>query len=100
MNEFAGYAVEKRGGWWAMLRLARDAKPRPIMGEGDTPVVFPDELSATKAVLRHFVAYFNGNLVASREIAGGSIKDARRARAERLFRNGKEIEVEQEGAAA
>lgn len=46
------------------------------------------------------MAYFNGHLVSSREIAGGSIKDARRARAERLFRNGKEIEVEQKEIAA
>ncbi|MBD9372788.1 hypothetical protein IB238_09165 [Rhizobium sp. ARZ01] len=87
MNEFAGYAREVPMGWWAMLRFARDARPKPLMGEGDKPIVFPDELSATKAVLRHFVAYFNGNLVASREIVGGSIKDARRARAERLFQN-------------
>ncbi|TLX12124.1 hypothetical protein [Rhizobium sp. MHM7A] len=86
MNEFAGYAHPIPGGrWWAMTRFARDSRPKPIMAEGDKPLVFPDELSATKAVLQHTLAYFNGHLVASREIAGSSVKETRRAAADRLF---------------
>ena len=77
-----------------MVRFARDAKPKPIMGAGDKPEGFPDELAATKAALRHVLAYFNGNLVCSREIEGGSIKQVRRAQAERIFSKGKEISAE------
>lgn len=89
MNEFSGYAHPIRGGWWAMIRFARDAKPKPILGEGGAPVVFSDELEATKAALRHVLAYFNGHLVCSGEIAGGSVKEAKFAAAERkLFRGG------------
>lgn len=85
MNEFAGFATPRGGGWWAMTRFARDAKPQPILGDGGAPIVFEDELSATKAVLRHTLAYFNGNLVCSREIAGASIRDVKRAAAEKHF---------------
>ncbi|WP_172730186.1 hypothetical protein [Neorhizobium tomejilense] len=91
MNEFSGYAHPVRGGWWAMTRFARDAKPKPLMEYSERPMVFPDELSATKAVLRHTLAYFNGNLVSSREIAGSSIRDTRRASAEKLFHQRKMV---------
>lgn len=94
MNEFAGFATPRGGGWWAMTRFARDAKPKPLMGEGGAPILFEDELGATKAALQHVLAYFNGHLVCSGEIAGGtSIKQAKFATAERkLFK--------QEGRAA
>ncbi|MBX5238651.1 hypothetical protein [Rhizobium sp. NLR22b] len=85
MNEFAGFATPRGGGWWAMTRFARDAKAKPILGEGGSPLVFQDELSTTKAALHHVLAYFNGHLVASREIAGSSIREARRSAADRLF---------------
>ena len=42
----------------------------------------------------HVLAYFNGHLVFSREIEGASIKQVRRAQAERIFSKGKEISVE------
>lgn len=88
MNCFSAYAVERGGGWWAMVRFARDAKPNPIMADGDRPHTYPDELSATKAALQHVLAYFNGRMVASREIEGGTtIKQAKFATAERkLFK--------------
>lgn len=85
MNEFAGFATPRGGGWWAMTRFARDAKPKPIMGEGGSPIIFHDELSATKAALHHVLAYFNGRLVASREISGGN--SSARSAAERLFQS-------------
>ena len=100
MNEFSGYAHPIRGGWWAMTRFARDAKPKPLLGKGEKPLVFPDELSATKAALQHVLAYFNGHLVCSGEIKGGSIRDARKAKAEKLFRGGgKTVAVERLEAA-
>ncbi|NEH72305.1 hypothetical protein [Rhizobium leguminosarum] len=92
MNEFDGYAHPLRGGGWrAMLRFARDAKPKPLLDKGGDPIWYEDELTATKAALRHVLAYFNGNLVSSGEIAGGTIHLARRAKAERLFRKGGKI---------
>ena len=59
--------------------------------------MFLNELPAAKAVLRHTLAYFYGHLVSSREIVGGSIKRARRAKAEGPFSKG-EIEAQQKGA--
>lgn len=93
MNEFSGFAVRRRGGWHAMLRLARDGEPKPLLDKGGEPQIFPTELAATKAALSHVLAYFNGRLVSSGEIAGGSLKAARIAGAEKLFRKGKAIEV-------
>lgn len=61
MNEFAAYAVERGGGWWGMLRFAKDGQPNPIMGPEDKPHVFPTELEALRAVNAHLLRYFNGN---------------------------------------
>ena len=97
MNEFSGFAVRRRGGWHAMLRLARDGAPKPLLDKGGDPRLFPDELAATKAVLLHVLAYFNGHLVSSGEIAGGSLKAARLASADKLFRKGKVVEVQRIG---
>ncbi len=95
MNEFDGFAKPTRGGnWKAMLRFARDAKAKPLLNKGGSPIMFVDELSATKAALEHILAYFNGNLVSSGEIAGSTIRVARRESAERLFcKGGKIVEV-------
>jgi len=94
MNEFQGFAEPRRGGWFAMLRFASDGQAEPVLGAGGDPILYADELSATKAALAHVLAYFNGHLVASREIAGGSIKAANIENAERLlFRKGRPIPV-------
>ncbi|MDR6818481.1 hypothetical protein J2X76_003658 [Neorhizobium sp. 2083] len=60
MNEFAGFATPRGTGWWAMLRFARDAKPKPVLGEGGAPIVFDTELEALRTVNRHLVGYMNG----------------------------------------
>lgn len=70
MNEFAGYAHRVPLGWWAMLRFARDAKPRPLIGEKGAPTVFSSELDALRAVNKHLLAYFNGHLVRDGERCG------------------------------
>ena len=101
MNKFSAYSQPVPGGFRCMIRFARDAKPKPLMAEGDKPQVFPDELAATKAALHHVLAYFNGNLICSGEIAGGSIKEARRVAADRLFTGGgKTVDVERRSARA
>ncbi len=60
MNEHAGYAVERGGKWWAMLRFPKDGQPKPILGEGGAPVRFDTELEAVKTVNKHLVGYMNG----------------------------------------
>jgi len=81
MNEFAGYAVKRGIGWWAMLRFARDARPKPLMGDKGTPTVFDTELEALRAVNKHLLAYFNGHLVRDGERCGTA-----KSRAELLFK--------------
>jgi hypothetical protein len=95
MNDFDGFARGRGKRWFAMLRLARDGEPKPLLNKGGSPVVFVDELSATKAALEHVLAYFNGHLVSSRDIAGGNIRIAKFQKAERLlFKKGRAIKVE------
>ena len=85
-NRFSAYATKRGGAYWAMVRFAKNAKPNPLMGEGGKPLWFPDELSATKAALAHMLAYFNGHLVSSGELNGGSIREARFAAADKHFK--------------
>ncbi|WP_322884235.1 hypothetical protein U8C35_07715 [Sinorhizobium medicae] len=100
MNHYSGYAHPIRGGWWAMLRFAKDGRPKPLMGPEDKPIVFPDELTATKAVLKNTFQYFNG------EYLRDGAKAERFAAADSLFnlrpirKNGKVIEVERRRAGA
>ena len=68
MNGFEAKAEHRRGGWLAMVRFARDAELKPIVGKRGKEILYADELAATKAALAHVLAYFNGHLVASREI--------------------------------
>jgi hypothetical protein len=100
MNEFAGYTKAVPGGHWAMLRFARDGKPKPIMGKGDKPEVFPTELEALRAVNRHLLRYFNG------EYLRDGAKAERFAAADALFslrpirKNGRVIPIERRRAGA
>ncbi len=100
MNEFAGYTKTVPGGHWGMLRFARDGQPKPIMGEGGAPVVFPTEIEALRAVNRHLLKYFNG------EYLRDGAKAERFAAADKLFslkpirKGGKVIEVERRRAGA
>lgn len=99
MNKYAGYAHQLRRGWWGMLRFARDAKPKPILGEKGAPIVFETELEALRAVNKHLLQYLNFPIVGGECQHVPTIRDARKAKAERLFRKGKEITVERMEAA-
>lgn len=94
MNEFDGFAEARRGGWLAMLRLASDAEPKPILNKGGAPELFPDELAATKAVLQHTFAYFNGRLVRDGVTASADGRVDAKVAANLIFRKGKAIKVE------
>lgn len=85
-----------------MLRFARDGKPKPVMGEGDKPIVYPTELEATQEALKHLLAYMNSDYLRVGETASAARTDA-----EKLFpslqpirKNGKVIQVERKRAAA
>lgn len=81
MNCFAAYPRPlPGGGFWAMIRLARDARPKPIMDKGERPVIYPTELEAQKACTKHLLAYFNGDLRRD-----GKTISARLSAAEALF---------------
>jgi hypothetical protein len=99
MNEFAGYTRPVPGGHWAMLRFARDGKPKPIMGKGEKPHVFPTEVEALRAVNRHLLAYFNGDYQRSGEkLQATSKADALFPELRPIFRKGKKISVERVSA--
>lgn len=101
MNEFAGYTRPVPGGHWGMLRFARDGHPKPIMGEGDKPLVFETEIEALRAVNRHLLAYFNGDYRRDgAKIEASSAGDALFPGLKPIRRNGKVIPVERKGAAA
>ncbi len=78
-----------------MLRFARDGECKPLLGSGGEPILYTDELTATKAALRHVLAYFNGHLVSSIEIERADFKTVKFEKANRLlFRKGKAIPVQ------
>lgn len=95
MNKFSGYAKPIYNGWWGMVRFAKDGHPKPIMGEGDKPVVYRTELEAVKAVNERILKYFNGDYRRS-----GETLSAARSEAEMLFRGGgKVIQIERRAKA-
>lgn len=97
MNEFDGFAEARRGGWLAMLRLASDAEPKPILNKGGAPELFPNELEATKAVLQHTFAYFNGRLVRDGATATFNYRSDAKTAANLIFKKGRAIKVERAG---
>lgn len=99
-NKYAGYAHPIPGRrFWAMLRFARDSHPKPIMDKGGAPIVFETELEALRAVNKHLLQYLNFPIVGGECEHVPTIRDARKAKAEKLFRGGKVITVERLEAA-
>lgn len=98
MNDFDGRAVPHGKNWCAMLRLARDGELKPLLNKGGSPILFVTELAATKALLEHTFAYFNGRLVRDGEVATAGDRAGAHAAAHLLFRKGKVITVERSGA--
>lgn len=96
MNEVCGYARPVPRGFWAMIRLHRDAKPKPLLAKGGSPIVYTCEADALRAVLAHLCSYFNSPMVRDGEKISGSA----RAQAERIFTKGKTIEVTRIGGEA
>ncbi len=97
MNRYSAYPHRIPGGFgfWAMIRLCRDAHPSPVMDAGDKPKVFQTKGEAAEECLKHIVAFMNGREIRGERFdEGASMKQVRRAQAERIFSKGKEISVE------
>lgn len=102
MNHFAAYTQQVPGGFWVMLRFARDGRPKPVMGEGDKPIIYPTKLEATERALQDLLAYMNSEYLRCGETASTA-----KSKAEALFptlkpirKNGKVIPVERKVRAA
>ncbi|NTG48597.1 hypothetical protein G6M04_14485 [Agrobacterium rhizogenes] len=94
-NRYAAYPHRIPGGlgYWAMTRLCRDAHPSPIMDAGDKPKVFGSKGEAAEACLHHMLNFMNGKPIRGEMFDGPSIKEAKFAMADKLFRNGAVMEV-------
>lgn len=94
-NRYSAYPHRIPGGFgfWAMLRLCRDAHPTPVMAEGDRPKVFATEGEATKECLKHIMAFMNGKPIRGETFE--TVANDARSKAEMLFLGGgRTIQVE------
>lgn len=98
MNCFSAYVREVPRGYWAMLRFARDGKPKPVMGEGGAPIVYPTKLEATEEALKHLLAYMNNEYLRIGETASSTRSEQEKAFGT-IFNKGKAIQVERKKAA-
>ncbi|WP_430256526.1 hypothetical protein [Neorhizobium sp. DAR64872/K0K18] len=87
MNKYSAYPQPVPGGFRVMMRFARDSHPKPLMGEGDKPVIYPTEQAAWKACANHLLRYLNFPIVAG-EAGATTLKQARREKADKLFLGG------------
>lgn len=88
MNHLAAYPVPVPGGYRAMVRLSHKAQPWPVM-DGDKPAIYPTFDKAKIAAQEHVIEHINGTMRRD-----GVKCEAAKVAAERLFRNGRKIEVE------
>jgi hypothetical protein len=99
MNRYSAYPHRVPGGvgFWAMIRLCRDANPAPVMDAGEKPKVFATKGEAAEECLRHIMAFMNGRTIRGEKFDTGvvSLKDVRRAKADKLFMGGgRTVQVE------
>lgn len=98
MNRYSAYPQPVPGGFRVMMRFARDSHPKPLMAEGDKPAIFATESAAWKACAHHLLQYLNFPIVGGECEGTPTIRQARKSAADRLFRKGKEIQIERIGA--
>lgn len=86
MNRYASYPHRIPGGFgfWAMIRLCRDAHPAPVLDKGGKPIVFQTETEATKACLKHLLAYMNGHEIRGEVFETGDYTPRRLAKSQAL----------------
>jgi hypothetical protein len=96
-NKYSAYPHRIPGGFgfWAMIRLCRDAHPTPVMAEGDRPKVFATKGEAAEEALKHVVAFMNGRPIRGETFELVKPASAARSKAEMLFLGGgRTIQVE------
>lgn len=76
MNEFAAFPRPTMGGYWVLLRFARDAHPKPLMRTDDAPHIFPTECEAWKECTRHLLRFMNGAPIRSEHFETTKTTDA------------------------
>jgi hypothetical protein len=97
MNRFAAYPQPVPGGYRLMMRFAKDSHPKPILGPGDKPIIYPTESAAWKACASHLLSYLNFPIVGETAVSASSNA---RSKADRLFLGGgKVVQVERLEAA-
>lgn len=72
MNGYSAYPVKRGLGWWCMLRLARDARPHPVMEKGAKPKVFNTAGEAWEEAAKHLLAFMNGHEIRGERFDGRS----------------------------
>lgn len=110
-NKYAAYVQEVPGGYRAMIRVCREAKPNPVMDKGDKPKIYPTRAAALTELLSHVVGFMNGRPIRGEHFNDEpAISDAdahfnlkpfvkakgsnKRTIVEKARRKGKEISVE------
>lgn len=77
MNQFACYARPLPGGcYWAMTRMPRDGKPKPILGKGAKPVIYSSREEALAAAVANLLRYLNGDYQRHGDVIGSVRRDA------------------------
>lgn len=84
MNDWKAFAAPVCAGWHAMVRFPVDAAPRPVLGRGGHPEVYPTKEAALQASVEVLTGYLNGRLRRD-----GETLTTARAAANALFRPGK-----------
>lgn len=77
MNSWACYARPLPAGcWWAMTRMPRDGKPKPILGKGAKPIIYPTKEEALSAAIANLLKYLNGDYRREGEVIGTAHRNA------------------------
>ncbi len=89
MNKYSGFPQPVPGGYRCMIRLCRDSRPSPVMGEGAKPKVFETKGEAWAEIATHLLNFMNGHVLRGETFdTTATLKEAKRAKADRLFRKG------------
>ncbi|WP_313026857.1 hypothetical protein [Brucella sp.] len=64
-----------------MTRMPRDGRPKPILGKGAKPIIYPSKDAALEAAVASLLKYLNGDYK-----RGGEVILSHRKKAEALFK--------------
>lgn len=97
-NSFDSGAIMSPQGWIAYYRDVRWSQNR-VLRDGKYDIIFATEQEAKDAGHQALLDHLNGGMVGDLMTSSTpTIRQARKAAADRLFRKGKEIQIERIGA--